>query len=304
MANRDYFHRRLTLGKYFEDKRSYYVEIAYKADWRGQLVDGLPTLFIPDKNQRIVFPGMVLQYGLGCIDRYFMTGDIRWTEPIRRVYDWALSVVAAEPFFPNHFQLISSKQAFYSDNSAMTQGLALSFISRVVKSDVIGVNRSDAVNALRKSYESLARPAHEGGGTLYEGDDVILYEYCRPDNYIVLNGWIYAAFGVFDYLNVVDDPSARRLLDATVESLVRRLDQFIIPASCWSYYDNKGRRTSFVYHVEHIRQLEAMQLLTGRDEFLSAAVRMKKGYTPFNIVKYTLNKAMDKISDSASYTTS
>lgn len=277
LTNRDYFHRRVKLGQFFKDSRSYYVEIAYKADWKGQTADGLPLLFVPRANQRIVFPGMVLQYGLGCLDKYFSTGDIRWTEPIKRVYDWALSIASAEPFFPNRFQIISPKQVFYSDNSAMTQGEALSFIPRVVKHNVLEANRADAVNALRKTYEALARPAHEGGGTLYEGNGVILYEYCRTDNYIVLNGWVYAVFGLFDYLDVIDDPAARRLLDATVESLVRRLDEFIIPASGWSYYDNQGRRASFGYHVEHIRQLEAMHLLTGRDEFLNAAVRMKKG---------------------------
>ena len=44
-------------------------------------------------------------------------------------------------------------------------------------------------------------------------------EFCRKDHPIVLNGWIFAVFGLFDYLNFSKSEQVSSFLDGTLATM-------------------------------------------------------------------------------------
>ena len=101
------------------------------------------------------------------------------------------------------------------------------------------------------------------GGTLRRvSGGLILEEY--PEGHqpnAILNGWIFALFGLYDFMLLSDAPdgeitsSWRASLDTLVE-LSHRYDR-----GYWSNYDLRGHIASPFYHDLHIAQLKALELV-------------------------------------------
>ena len=91
----------------------------------------------------------------------------------------------------------------------------------------------------------------------------------------ILNGFIWAAWGVYDYFLATRDSSAQELFARTVQTLTRNLDRYDL--GFWSLYEQSGTRLPMVaspfYHQLHIVQLRVMHRLTGEDKFARVADR-------------------------------
>jgi heparosan-N-sulfate-glucuronate 5-epimerase len=83
----------------------------------------------------------------------------------------------------------------------------------------------------------------------------------------VLNGFISAIFGVYDFAQYLDDKQAEQFFLKLVASLIHNLNHY--NCGYWSYYDQKlpMRLTSKAYHRLHIEQLKALYEITGDDIF-------------------------------------
>ena len=85
----------------------------------------------------------------------------------------------------------------------------------------------------------------------------------------ILNGFIWATWGVYDYWLATKDARARSLFDSAVSTIVRNLEKYDL--GFWSLYEQSGTRLPMVaspfYHQLHIVQLRAMQKLTGNEAF-------------------------------------
>ena len=106
LSGRDYFHLPENLGNYFRDGRSYYNDMVGKAYWEGSMEDGVPTLFVPSINTRIHFPSMILQYGIGSLDKYFESGNRDLLKNIDSVYRWLSKNIGPDGSFDNKFNLL------------------------------------------------------------------------------------------------------------------------------------------------------------------------------------------------------
>lgn len=49
----------------------------------------------------------------------------------------------------------------------------------------------------------MLKPINHGGTSIYEGDDLLFAEYTHLP--VVLNGWIFAWWGLYDYVVVTGD---------------------------------------------------------------------------------------------------
>ena len=113
----------------------------------------------------------------------------------------------------------------------------------------------------------------DGGTTLFKDDQVILMEYTHLP--AVMNGWIFAWWGLYDFvLASKDEGIYQRLLERSVRSLVEKLPSFT--NGFWSMYDLDGHIASPFYHHLHIAQMQAMYQLTGNDVFNSYALQWKR----------------------------
>lgn len=75
----------------------------------------------------------------------------------------------------------------------------------------------------------------------------------------ILNGWIFALFGLYDFWLAFKDENARGLFWHSFDTLKHHLQEY--DAGYWSYYDVKGHLPSPFYHDLHIHQLTALVMI-------------------------------------------
>lgn len=104
---------------------------------------------------------------------------------------------------------------------------------------------------------------------------IVLEEYPTEPPSTVLNGYIYALFGIYEYYKASGDTQARDLLAQCLESLQELLEDY--DAGMWSRYDHP----SYGYagwapvrcHMLHIHQLRVLYEITRNPEFKAIADR-------------------------------
>lgn len=156
--------------------------------------------------------------------------------------------------------------------SAMAQGQAASVFVRAVLS--LGDDRF--VEAAERAIRPLTLEASTVVARTPEGP--VLQEYPTQPPSHVLNGWVFALWGLYDVTKLAERagrtaPDARRAFLAGIAALVRRIDLYDAGLG-WSRYDLYPHRLVHVaspfYHRLHVALLQATADLT--DE---AALREK-----------------------------
>ncbi|NQU26226.1 MAG: hypothetical protein HQ567_33480 [Candidatus Nealsonbacteria bacterium] len=302
LRGKDYFRQPQPLGAHFRDDRCYYNDLTGKAAWDGTYIDGVPALRVATNGSDAVLPVTVLLYGLGSMDRYFLEDRREFIDNVRNAAAWMIANVLPEGHYNNHLKESTDQDEFYSSNSAMTQGLALSFAVRTVTHELVDQQTADELRGLiRTLVGNMLLPVARRGTALHEGDDLFLMEFCRKDHTIVLNGWIFALFGLIDYTGFCHDEQAEAGLKTSLSTMAKVLPEYQLPNG-WSYYDNAGRICSPFYHNLHIALLDAMHRLTGEPVFAQCRDVSRQANRRWNRVVYTVNKIKDKLLDRDVYT--
>jgi hypothetical protein len=114
-----------------------------------------------------------------------------------------------------------------------------------------------AVNA----YNFLITPIEKGGlKSVTKGYDFWLEEYL--DHPKILNGHIYALFGIWDLYRVTKDANIKESFDLGVIDVVNNINQFDLGFfSRYAALDSNPANNS--YHFTHISQLKILYLITG-----------------------------------------
>ena len=139
----------------------------------------------------------------------------------------------------------------------------------------------------------------KGGCTEYLGENqIVLCEYTHLP--VVLNGWIFAWFGLYDFVKAMGEDSDTKYSE-TLEKSLNTLEAMLPSFSCsyWSLYDVKGKMASPFYHRLHIAQMQAMYILTGHDIFDLYAKKWntylnKPTYKTVAFVKKAFQKIFEK----------
>lgn len=298
----DYFHEPPQLGNFLADHRSYFYDFSIKATWPGPWEGGVPLLYVPAWSTSAIFPIMVLQFGIGCLELYFR-GDMEQLPRIEAVVGWIKKSLAGTDSFDNLFPKIHPEYQYFSANSALAQGHALSFLCRIREHLVLPREKNVVINQyINRIYSNMVRPISEGGTALFSKEDLYFCEMCRRDEYVVLNGWIYAIFGLMDYKKIGAGSTVEGVLHRTLRTLEKTLPSYLLPDG-WSMYDNKGRVSSPIYHGSHVVLMEAISRLTLNPVFKKCADRFDQGNSLLNKIYYTLKKIIEKIRDKQKYLT-
>ena len=159
--------------------------------------------------------------------------------------------------------------------SAMAQGEGASLLVRAH-----AATKDDRfADAAHRALGSLAVPIAEGGLRARLGAGFFLEEYPTDPPSHVLNGGIFALWGYHDVALGLGDEVARREFERGVDTLAQNVGRW--DTGSWSRYDLFPRRVdnvaSSAYHLLHINQLLAMQLIAPSPELAAAAARFE-GY--------------------------
>lgn len=148
-----------------------------------------------------------------------------------------------------------------SNYSAMAQGEGISTLVRayMLTEDISFLNQA------QKAYNVMMRPLESGGCSFVADDNIYLEEYPEVPRSTVLNGWIYALFGVYDFMLLTKSEKVGKVLNKSLTSLDKSLESY--DTGYWTYYDLHGTLCSPFYHCLHVSLLDALYLLTGIESF-------------------------------------
>jgi heparosan-N-sulfate-glucuronate 5-epimerase len=255
----------------------YFMRFQGKARYAGPFDEhGVPLLDYRGNIGRQYNPIAIAQYGLSRFNRWCDTGDgddrraweaaVRWLATHLRPNAFGVPVWFHEFDWPYRQVL---KAPWYS---GLAQGCGLSLLVRAATV----TNDPEIVKAADAAFESFRRPVTEGGVVvLDEQGHLWIEEYLVDPPSHILNGFIWAAWGVYDYAVWSRVSEAKTLWDRAVQTLAARLHEF--DTGWWSLYEAPygGPRmlASPYYHRLHITQLQVLHALTGLATFATFADR-------------------------------
>ena len=259
MLGKSSYHVNQDEGKYYSktEIRGYYNNLTEKITRFGKEGVLVPTTIV-DTGEEIYFPIAIFQYGLAAYDLYLERQDEKMRSIVIACSDWA--VENQDDFGRWNTFMYENPDSPYS---SMSQAEAISLLIRA--NHLTNTNRYEST--IEKSYKYMIVPLEEGGTAKYVGEDVYFYE-CPADP-LILNGWIFSIWGIWDYAKEYHDVNAEELLNRTISSLVKSLPKFDL--GYWSKYEDGIRISSPFYHNLHVSQLKVMSELTGISTFMEYA---------------------------------
>lgn len=267
------------------------TEIAgYYNDLTEKVTKDAPEILVPkyyvDSGDKIFFSIGIFQYGLAAYDLFLKTDNIIYKNKLLACANWAV----------DNQQDDGSWITFAFENadhpySAMAQGEGISMLIRAHKE----TGDEKYLVAIKKAKTFMLRSISDGGTTAYYGSEIYLYE-CTHDP-LILNGWIFSLWGLFDYCKYIDESDeVKSVLDKTLASLVKKLPDFDL--KYWSKYEDGKRISSPFYHRLHIAQLRVMHDLFGDDIYEVYATKWENYQNSFwNVKRAFIIKALQKIFD-------
>lgn len=264
------------------------TEVAgYYNDLTEKVTRDDPNILVPqynvDTGEEIYFSIGIFQYGLAAYDLYLTTHDEVYKNKMIACAEWAVENQQDDGGWKTF--AYNKPNAPYS---SMAQGEGISLLIRAA----IATNDKRYSEAAEKAKEFMLKPISEGGTAEYIGQAVIFYE--DTDNPVILNGWIFSLWGLYDYCKYKKDERVQEILKKTLETMKRKLPDF--DTKYWSKYEDGKRICSPFYHKLHIAQLRVMYDLFGDEIYKEYADKWEAYQRSFwKPKKAFVKKALQKI---------
>ncbi len=264
----------------------YYNDLTEKVTKDVITEDGKLPVYPGEDGVNKIFPIGVFQYGLGAYDLYLITKEKKYLDKFDLCVEWTMNNQDDNGGWKT-FEYETPDRPY----SAMAQGEAISLLTRAYIQD----NNEKYLNKIKKGIKYLTKSLEDGGVACYRNDSIYLKEFV--DRPVVLNGWIFSIFGIFDYLLLFpNDKEIRNFYNSTLKTLSNELPKFDL--KYWSKYDLDKRIASPFYHNLHIAQLHVMYDLTGIDIFKVYEEKFGKyNKNKFYKIKAFMVKAFQKIKE-------
>ncbi len=259
----------------------YYMPFTEKADYHGAYdSSGIPLLNYHGQIGLQSNPIAIAQYGLGNYNLWRRTEDPGRRRIFFLVVDWLCAHLEKNAHglavWHHHFDWEYRNTLKAPWYSALAQGQGISVLVRAYNESQDPRYLDAARSALASFYTSV-----DAGGVAFTDarGDLWFEEYIVSPPTHILNGFIWAAWGIYDYFLATKENSAQELFTRAVKTMLRNLDLYDL--GFWSLYEQSGTRLPMVaspfYHQLHIVQLRIMHRLTGEDAFAQVADRWQ-GY--------------------------
>jgi hypothetical protein len=223
---------------------------------------------------------VVAQWGLGAYEHWLETGREEWLAAARAACDYFVGIQRTSgPLAGAWTHEWSFPHSFHLDPgwvSGMAQGEVASLLVRVHSETGEDAYAEAALNGMRP----LTVPSSEGGvGVELEGGP-FFEEYPTSPSSMVLNGGIFALWGVRDVAVALGDADAGRLFEAGLGALAAGIGRWDL--GYWTRYDlyphARVNIASNAYHELHVDQLAATNAVAARPQLVDAEARFRRYY--------------------------
>ena len=255
----------------------YYMLFSEKGDYRGvHDPSGIPMLDYRGRIGPQYNPIAISQWGLGNYNSYRRTHESECKQKFLAASDWLCSHLEQNCFglwvWNHHFDWeyrTLLKAPWYS---GLAQGQGISLLVRAHHE----TKNQTYLDAAERAFAAFLKSTDEGGVLFTdEHGDLWFEEYIISPPTHILNGFIWASWGLYDYFLATRDRAAQQLFAAAVRTLRANLGRYDL--GFWSLYEQSGTRLPMVasafYHHLHIVQLGVMYRLTGDEIFTRYAER-------------------------------
>ncbi len=156
--------------------------------------------------------------------------------------------------------------------SALAQGQGISLLVRAYRK----TGSAAYLEAAERAFICFIKPTRKAASHFTDAHGNIWFEeYIVSPPTHILNGFIWAAWGVYDYFLATGNSAARELFGEAVLTLRANLDRYDL--GFWSLYEQSGTLLPMVaspfYHRLHVVQLGVMHRLTGDETFARYATK-------------------------------
>ena len=265
----------------------YYCDLRHKA---ANTVDGLPVNGFGEKDCWVI---PVAQAALGFWDLHLEGRPVEGE--FLGLADWL--VENAEPGAGGAVWRTDFSVAKYKLEPGWTTAMGQSqSISVLLRAHLLS-SRTEYAELATEAAESLFLPV-SAGGTQRTIDGVpVLEEYPTEQPEAVLNGWIFALFGLHELALTTGEGRARELFDASAAGLVHLLPRYDV--GWWSLYSlgDYGRPdlAKPFYQRLHPVLLEALALIHPAPELEDYARRWRRQLTRRAVLRASVDKLVFRV---------
>ncbi|MGH9538080.1 MAG: D-glucuronyl C5-epimerase family protein [Terriglobales bacterium] len=255
----------------------YYMPFLEKADYIGPYDSaGIPLLNYHGSIGLQYNPIAISQWGLGNFNLLLRAGKEEHKKKSLIAADWLVDHLETNssgvPVWNHDFDWeyrTLLKAPWYS---ALAQGQGISLLVRVWQN----TGNTGYLDAAARAFASFSKPTQDGGVCFTDEHGSLWFEeYIVSPPTHILNGFIWAIWGVYDFFLATADETARLLYDRAVNTLRNNLDRYDL--GFWSLYEQSGTHLPMVassfYHRLHVAQLRVMHRLCGDEVFSRTADR-------------------------------
>ena len=276
-----FWHERPAMSN-FEPGRlgPYYMTFEQKADYAG-IYDraGIPKLDYLGTIGPQYNPIAIAQYGLGNFNLYLRFNETGCRDRFLRAADWLGANLEKNPagfgVWNHHFDFEYRTPLRAPWYSGLAQGQGISLLVRAHRE----TGNSAYLDAANRAFECMTKDVSKGGVIFTDGEGHRwIEEYIVSPPTHILNGFLWASWGVYDLALATEDQKVRELWVASLATLKANLERY--DTGYWSLYEQSGTRMKMMaspfYHRLHIVQLRVMAKLSGDGFFSEYADRWER----------------------------
>jgi heparosan-N-sulfate-glucuronate 5-epimerase len=203
----------------------YYMDFGAKADYSGHYDSrGIPMLDYHGEIGLQYNPIAIAQWGLGNHDLFPGASSQERKEKFLKASEWLCNHLEQNRWgiwiWNHHFDWEyrdTLKAPWYS---GLAQGQGISLLVRAHRE----TGNPEYLSAAERAFTSFLVPTDEGGVTFTDEQGNLWFEeYIVSPPTHILNGFIWANWGVYDYFLATADPTAQNLFQLAVKTLLENL---------------------------------------------------------------------------------
>lgn len=255
----------------------YYMTFAEKANYAGPYdASGIPMLNYHGAIGVQNNPIAIAQWGLGNYNLFRRSEQEQYRSRFVRAAEWLCSQLQPNrhgvPVWSHNFDWEYRETLRAPWYSGLAQGQGISLLVRASAE----TGQEKFLHAAVQAFESF-RANIDAGGVAFSDPQGNLWfeEYIVSKPTHILNGFIWAAWGVYDYFLATGSREAVNLFASAIDTLRKNLDRYDL--GFWSLYEQSGTRLPMIaspfYHRLHITQLRVMHRITAEAAFAQYANR-------------------------------
>ena len=251
------------------------MKFHYKANYDGDYDGkGIPLLNYHGIIGKQYNPIAIAQYGLGNLNLYLESDDTSKLDKFYLVADWLVQNLEKNKknvFVWNHYFDFEYRDTLVSPwYAGLAQGMGISLLARAYKLS----GNQKYIECIKKAWISFTKTVDEGGVIYIDKEkNYWIEEYIVDPPTHILNGFIWAMWGVYDAWKILNLDGAEDLFNKTCKTLKNNITKYDF--NYWSLYEDSGTKMKMIassfYHSLHIVQLKIMYKITKDIAYLDMA---------------------------------